>query len=384
MVSSNRTELFDYLVIGSQEYLNRDKKYPYPDLLRQGMNALSLEMRSSISFPRTIHGFFLLLEKPVKDWCPNSFIPEEFERDFGLMDEGSLSEEANDYLNEILLTEGGIPEYASSIVKQLAIDNQKFTRILAKLRDIYNDIDSEQAQEEYLLLRPFLIENQYTTTSEIRSVFRRTKYISSLEVGELYEECQDNQIYWCCDRCGVLTEKYGRLKGIKPSLCGNHDRNHSFVRKIKWETGLLRIKDGIHQRVCFPGIPELNLYSVLETLKEKYPKCLQQVTLYPGLDRYDLQLHFSDRTVWAIDFKDVRDPYKLAQNLKPLYKEGSLHYDESFYVISDRCIQVSIDYLGIARQAAKNLPGDTHLISDNTFRLKVNNKIAELHKKGKV
>ncbi|XZN91776.1 MAG: hypothetical protein ACM65M_02530 [Microcoleus sp.] len=384
MATSNKTQFFDYLVIGSKEYLDREKKYPYPDLLRHGMNALALEMKAGRPFPKTMNGFLQLLEEPVKNWCPSYFTPQEFDNDFGLMDEGSLSEEANDYLAEVLLEKDGIIESASPLVKQLAIDNSKFTKILNKLRDVSNDADSEQAQQEYLSVRRFLIENQYTTTSEIRKTFMRAKHIDIAEVGELYEDCQENQTYWYCDRCGVLTEKYGRLKGIKPSLCGNHHQDQNYVHQVTWERGLLRIKDGIHQRVCFPGIPELTLCSALEKLKEKYPDYLHQVKLYPGLDRYDLQLGFNDGTVWAIDIKDVRDPYKLAKNLKPLYSEGSLRYDESFYVISDRCIANYPDYLEILRKAAKKLSNAIHLVSENSFKNRVNDKITKLKKGGTV
>ena len=383
MVAS-KTEIFDYLVFGVKEYLVRDKKYPYPDLLCHGMNALSLEMKRSVPFPKTIHGFLQVLEKPVKDWCPSNFIPTEFERDFGLLDEGSLSEAANDYLYEDLITKGGVPEYASPYTQQLAIDNKKFISILDKLRDIYNETNPELAQQEYILFRRFIIQNPYTSTRKIRAEFFKAKYISTEEVGELYEECHDDRTYWRCDRCGLLTEKHEKLKGLKTRLCGNHHQNQSYVHQVKWETDLQRIKDGIHQRVCFPGIPELDLYSDLEELSKEYLGYLQKVKLYPGLDRYDLQLHFGDRTVWAIDFKDVRDPYKLAKNLKPLYGEGSLHHDESFYVISDRCIQASPDYVEIARKAAPNLPAKTQLMSAKIFKNKVNNKISELQKGGLV
>jgi hypothetical protein len=118
-----------------------------------------------------MNGFLRLLEEPVKNWCPSSFIPQEFDRDFGLLDEDSLSEEANDYsndyLSEVLLKKGWIPE----------IDNQKFIRILDKLRDAYNNDNSEQAQQECSILRPFLIRYQFTTPSKIRKAFGRTKYL---------------------------------------------------------------------------------------------------------------------------------------------------------------------------------------------------------------
>ncbi|HAX76900.1 MAG TPA: hypothetical protein DCY88_13925 [Cyanobacteria bacterium UBA11372] len=385
MVTIKKTEVFDCLIIGSKEYLDRDKKYPYPDLLRHAMNALALEMKQTIPFPKTINGFLRLLEEAVKNWCPSNFIPENFDRDFGVMDEGSLSEEANDYLAEIYTSnQAEIIEYASSSIKQLAIDNSKFTKILERLRKVYNDSDSETPQHEYLSLRCFLIKNPYTNPSQIRKTFLLSKHFSKEEVGELYEECQENQIYWYCDRCGVLTEKHGKLKGIKPRLCGNHHQDQSYVHPVEWKTGLLRIKEGIHQRVCFPGIPELNLCSAAEELKEKHPNCLHQVKLYPGLDWYDLQLRFSDGAVWAIDIKDVRDPYKLAKKLKPLCDEGSLRYDESFYVISDRCIANYPDYLKILCKEAKQLLNATHLVSEKSFKNLVNGKITELQKGGTV
>ena len=44
-MSSKKTEVFDYLLMGLKEYLDKEKKYPHPDLLRHGMNALSLHLR---------------------------------------------------------------------------------------------------------------------------------------------------------------------------------------------------------------------------------------------------------------------------------------------------------------------------------------------------
>lgn len=369
---------FDYLLIGVKEYLASKQKYPYPDLLHQGMNALSLEIKKSVSFPKTMQGFLGLLEQPVKDYCPSNWIPPEFDGDFGLLDMGSLSEEANDYLTEVLLAKEGNLQSNSTVGKQLAIDNQKFTRILDKLRDAYNDDNPEQAQKEYLIFRPFVIQHQYATINRIRKAFRRTKYISPEDVGELYEDCEADLDYWYCDRCGILTEKNGQLQGLKPRLCGNHHQNLSYVHSVKGEVGLRRIKDGIQQRVCFPGIPELNLYSALEELKAEHPNYLKEVRLYPGVDRYDIQLRFSDDTVWAIDFKDVRNPYKLAKTLKGLYGEGSLRYDESFYVISARCIANHPDYTKIAKEEAKQLPRQTQVVSDKVFRQQVKQKITQL------
>ncbi|GAB4541084.1 MAG: hypothetical protein Tsb0014_32790 [Pleurocapsa sp.] len=376
------SEKFDYLLIGVKEYLESKQKYPYPDLLHQGMNALSLEIKKSVSFPKTMQGFLNLLEEPVIDYLPSNWIPSEFDPDLGLLDMGSLSEEANDYYYENLEELSKITSYASTKTKQEIIDNAKFTQLFNKLRDFYDNENPSEAEQDYVVFRPFLIKHQYATSQDIRRAFRRTKTecVSLQDIGELYEECEEDKDYWYCDRCDILTEKNRQLKGLKPKLCGNHHKDLSYVRQVKWEVGLLQIKEGIQRRVCFPGMPELNLYSALEELNKEHPDCLTQVNLYPGVDRYDIQLRFSDDTVWAIDFKDVRDPYKLSKNLTKLYGEESLRYDKSFYVISDRCVANHSDYTKIAKEEAKQLPKQTQVVSDKIFRNRVKQKITQLQK----
>ena len=379
------SDKFDYLLIGIKEYLDFQQKYPYPDLLHYGMNILSIEIKKSVPFPKTMRGFLNLLEEPVVDYLPSNWIPSEFNGDFGLLDMGSLSEEANDYIYEYLAEaiskRDKVPEsFAATVKKITEIDNSKFIRLFNKLKDAYHNDNSKKAQKEYLILRSFLIEHRYATVEDIRNAFKRTRYVSAEEVGDLYEDCQDGRDYWYCDRCGILTERNGYLKGLKPRLCGNHHKNLSYVHRVEWKKDLRRIKEGIHWRVCFPGIPELDLYSALEKLKIEHPDSLKEVRLYPGVDCYDFQLRFSDDKVWAIDFKDVQYPYRLAQKLEGLYREGSLRYDESFYVISDRCIDKYPNYLKILREEAKKLPPATHLSSDRNFRQRVRNKITELQK----
>ena len=378
------SDKFNYLLIGVKEYLESKQKYPYPDLLHQGMNALSLETKKTVPFPKTMQGFLKLLEEPVKDYCPPIWIPPEFDGDFGLLDMGSLSEEANDYLAEAISKTNKFSEsFATTVKKITEIDNSKFIKLFNKLRDVYHNDNPKKAQQEYLILRPFLIEHKYITGRDIRKAFKRARYISAEEVGDLYEDCEEGRDYWYCDRCGILTEMNGHLKGLKDRLCGNHHKNLSYVHRVRWENGLRRIKEGIWRRVCFPGIPELELYSALSELKTEHPDYLKEVRLYPGVDCYDFQLRFSDNTVWAIDFKDVQYPYRLAQKLESLYREGSLRYNESFYVISDRCVDNYPNYLKILREEAKKLPPSTQLSSDRNFRQKVRDKIAKLQK-GKV
>lgn len=103
MVAKGKIEYFNSLLIGVKEYLEQGKKYPYPDLLMVSMNDLSLEfLKTSRDFPKTMQGFLKLLEKPVKEWCPEDWIPSEYDSEFALLSQGVLSEEATRYMESNL------------------------------------------------------------------------------------------------------------------------------------------------------------------------------------------------------------------------------------------------------------------------------------------
>ncbi len=127
-----------------------------------------------------------------------------------------------------------------------------------------------------------------------------------------------------CDRCGSLFKKYGKLRGIKPSACNDHRQNLPYIGKIAWQQGLRRLKFGIHWRICLPEIPEIRLFDNFAELQKKFPQQLCAIHLYPGIDRYDLQLRFCDQSTWALDIKDYHNPYNLAPKLTPLFGESNL------------------------------------------------------------
>ncbi|BCL37119.1 hypothetical protein [Nostoc sp. MS1] len=380
-MDNNEIIIFDLLVVGLAEFFRPDTqdqipKYPYPDFLRRACNTLALKM-SAIAYPRTLEGLLTLLEKPLQTWYSLE-IPKEFDSEYGLIYDRALSEEASQYFYEQLIKRGQIPEFASAKVQQIALENFQFLRLLEKLQAA-NEKDAERAQKEYVLLRRFLIEHPYTTLDQLRNKFSKTSYVSIDDVGGLYEDCKENQSYWCCDRCGPLIEKHGHLRGIKPSVCNDHRKNLSHVRRISWKRGLCNLKFGIHWRVCLPGIPEIRLFDALTKLHKQQPEYLCEVQLWPGIDRYDLQLRFGDGSVWSVDIKDYRNPYDLALQLKPIFGEGELHYDESFYVIPNHRLHQRQDYIEILREEATELPKSTHIFSDIAFEEQVITKVMHLN-----
>lgn len=366
--------LFDCLVLGLAKLIDQEFLYPYPDLFQQACNQLSLQMEAG-QYPLTMMGLFNLFEQPVKSWCPFQ-IPESFERDFGLVTDHRLSEEAAEYLHMELREKAEIPESASAVVQKLFAEHYQFQKLFERLRDQYRS-DPVVAQHDYILLRKFLIEHPFVEISQIRRTFRRAQYLDIEEVGGLYDPCSDGDTYWNCDRCGPLFQKYGHLYGSKPSFCDDHRRSLPFVNRIEGTRELLKIKQGIHLRVCLPGIPELALLGRMQELARDYPDTLSSIDLYPGVDRYDLKLTFSDDAVWGTDVKAYCSPYLLRQKLPGIYGEGNLAYTKGFYVVPERRLRGHSEYLKIVREKVK-LPDHTCILSDVEFEDRVLFKIKSL------
>jgi hypothetical protein len=111
------------------------------------------------------------------------------------------------------------------------------------------------------------------------------------------EDLPPDPLYWLCEQCGPLTKQYGQLRGIKPSACNDHRTELPHVQLVPWQRGLRCIAIGIHWRVCLPAISEMRLFHQWEVLCQQHPKELCSVLLWPGIDRYDLQLRFADGSV---------------------------------------------------------------------------------------
>jgi len=373
----NSNQLFNQLVIGLVETSQaaKEKGWQYsPNLLRVA-NALVVKLGPK--YPPTITGLRKLLATPLHDWWPREewLIPESFDASSGLMEGQLLSEEASHYYYNVLLDEADLsPERPEAV--RLALDNYTFRQIIRRLhnRKTSHPQDEQTLQKEYVLLRRFLIEHPIVSAHEIVTAFAATWVVTPQVVSELYEPCTAPQ--WVCKRCGPLYREDGQLRGIRPSVCSDHLSRQVIVEKVENVVDLRRIRPGIHWRTCFPGIPELSLYDAIKALSSQFNGQLGAVELWPGLDQYDLRLHFNnDGSVWAVDVKDHRDPQRLGKELKAISGRGTLSYNLGFYVIPDRWLDNNPEvYLRQVRQAAE-LPTNNEVLGMSRFIEKVTNKL---------
>lgn len=384
------TEVFPYLVIGLAEFLEREERsYPHPDSLRYSLNNLSLALLSN--YPKTMDGLIQLFMKPLEEWWPGEY-PSDFEPGEALIDDGDLSFEAMTYLEK--LSEQDNLSFRDSLSRiEMLIDNLKFRQLLELLRDRYLT-DPNGAQSEYVLLRFFIIENPYSKLTDISRVFSQTEYINATKVNELYIETNQiaeilqypdsdgRYLFWLCERCGPLRVNNGQLESIKPSACGKHCPRHQGGWKSFTPSRQLRVlRKGVHLRTHLPGIPEIVLFNWLEERQQQYPHLIKEISLWPGIDTYDLQIQFSD-SIWAVDIKDYEKPHQLGCNLTGLYREGNLHWNKGFYVYPAYRERQRRDYGQAVRLEAGSRLKGIEIINTEVFKQRVLHKL-DLLQKGK-
>ena len=381
---------FPYLVIGLAEFLEKqERSYPYPKALQYSLNKLSLDLRAD--YPKTMSGVIQLFAKPLCDWWPDEW-PSEFGQDEPLIEDNDLSFEAVSYL-ERLFEQDNIFSQNSLLSIGIIVDNLKFKRLLNLLRD-KSLTDADGAQDDYVILRRFIIEHPFALQREISQVFSQTRYINTTEVSELYIKTNEikailqypgpdrKQLFWLCKHCGPLYVRNGQRQSIKSSICGLHcPRQQDGWKGVLPANQLNVLRRGIHLRVQLPGIPELGLFTWLEERQQEYPQLLKEVTLWPRIDMYDLQLRFTD-SIWAVDIKDYEKPHQLGRNLTSLYREGGLYWDKGFYVYPTYREKQRRDYGEVVRLEAGKHLHEVEIINDETFKVQVMGKL-KLLKQGK-
>ena len=375
---SQNSTAFDGMLVGVASWLHNGQSYPFPALLQHACHMLAFHL-TAVPYPRTMPGLLHLMQEPVGTWYPLP-LPPEFDADYGLVAHGRLSEEASRYLHQDLFDGQRISHEAESTIQTIAIENVQFRRLFERLRLAYED-DPERAQKDYVQLRRFLIEHPFATTDQIRESFWDAVYLRVEQVGGLYgNDLAEGQLYWICDKCGPLVEQRGRLYGVNHRACADHLPSSEHVRHVPWRYGLRRISPGIHWRVCLPGIPEIHLFHTLDALRQHNPDHLVDVTLWPGLDRYDIRVEFADGSVWAVDVKDHGSPETLSRHLTPIYCEGMLRHDRGFYVVPSRRLSQE-NYFRIAMACPHRLLSTDSLVSDTMFETAVVEYIHKLQEK---
>lgn len=350
-------DLFKFLIVGLVVHAREGFRYPYPDPLMFALNHLAsraLKWQKSHSqtmmLPPDMFGKLQVFTEPLAAWWPGdlALLPPAIDPYLPLLhapfiDEQALDEQVLPFLEEVEL-----PRYGSSLQRlQAAMVQEPITDLLAWARQ-----SADQRGAEYVTVRRFLIEHPWVTQDELDLLSSSLLYFDRRLLGRMYEPLQqidhivrhDNS-YWLCPHCkGILSWQDGQPQCAK-RVCGQRYRGYVGMQVLRPQTGLFRLTWGIHTRVCVPGLTELDLYRWLQAYEPQL-----NVSLWPGVDRYDLRVQFASGDCWAVDVKDYESPESLGWHihrhlLQPYPSHQQLHWDHVFYVVPAYRSAFVADYL---------------------------------------
>lgn len=161
-----------------------------------------------------------------------------------------------------------------------------------------------------------------------------------------YEEIRENS--YRCPCCGwtMTCGKYGYI--CHSSHCVDTIPNLTDDMKLDASGGgLYRLKKGIMRYFAAPGKLELDIVAFCQKKNIHW-------VLWPQLDRYDVEIQFSDGEVWEIDAKAYRNP--IALRTKILNDNGfpTGDYARGYYVIPNEYTANQKNYTTIINRALKN------------------------------
>src|SRR5436190_1130201 len=308
-------EVFLYLVAGVVEGAQKGFRSPSP-LFQQALNKLTaLQLTEGKILPPTFHDVLDELEKPLGEWWPGSlpsFVQqEEIRPTWSILYERT----PDDHWVEEFLERRGVRLGIEQSLQEFQADIDQSA--IKDVQDICRN-DPQKLTIVYSTIRRFLIEHPVTTLFELQQTLGNFPLIPMKLVNSFYEAPERFERYakykgryWLCPYChGILNwGENGRIpRCARHSVCGKLSPDYRNTKPLDEMPGLIRLKWGLHRRVCIPGLPEVELYDWCEKQRAVHPGLLVSVILWPGVDRYDLQLCFCDGEVWAVDVKDYADP----------------------------------------------------------------------------
>ena len=204
------------------------------------------------------------------------------------------------------------------------------------------------SQEAYCRIRRYIIENPIITLEDRRAM--------SLELADnsaakdafqfAYEEITEDS--YRCPQCGwTMTQgKYGY--NCYSTHCADILPELTDEMKLDVSAGnLFRLKKGVMRYFAAPGKLELEIAAFCEKKKLRFE-------LWPQMDRYDVEIQFSDGEVWEIDAKAYRNPIALRTKIQNDNGFPDGEYARGYFVIPGEYVVNQRQYTTIINSVLKN------------------------------
>lgn len=228
------------------------------------------------------------------------------------------------------------------------------------------------SQTEYCLVRRFIIEHPIMTIDERREILVQLadSAVGKEAINIAYEQFGDKG--FCCPACGwTMTEgNYGPV--CHSEHCVSPIPVLSDAEKLDGTSETIyRLKKGVMRYFAQPGKLELEIVAFCEKKGIKWE-------LWPQKDKYDVEITFSDGTVWEIDAKAYRNPIALRSKIENDNGLPEGEYQRGYFVIPTDYTKGNRQYTAIVNRALDSLhQPNVRCITMNKLKEYINRKVGE-------
>lgn len=376
----NNKDLMVYLVAGLLESSRRGFDYPYPGIFQYGLNRLSIAMlQGGNRLPVGANEWINMFEHPLEEWWPG-------ELPAGVSPQATLlfDKEPEEWLGEFLEAIG-VTDILSN--QHLWYFQSELDQV--DMRSLRGWCQDKQKDDLYIGVREFIIRNPYTTASQWADFVSQFPYklpfdMNSFYVGVGLQHLHQSK-FWECPHCkGVLTWSGKQPRCVRHSVCGKLSNEYEERKPLPPEyvkENLYVLKMGQHWRTCVPGIPEVKLYDWACQVRDNKVG-LENVAIWPDVDRYDLRLKFSDGEFWAVDVKDLTAPFRLRKTIQDVLPDlermsslNGINWDRFFFVVPSYRLKWIPGYTSLARP--ENLSTNIQIVGLRKFASEVAEKLGQ-------
>lgn len=332
-------------LIEKEQLLQKEPtRYPYSEVLQHGINmflAASQQAGCQTVVQYADEAAFLahFITKPVADWFS--------EWDTEMVNKLSLKEETfYDYGAFAYQRNGNVYTPSSDCYEFLETQDNDIMdgtdeRLLYEKMIVLN-------QETYCKVRRYIIEHPIITIEERRTMLldladdQAARDAFQFAYEEITEDC------YRCPHCGwtMVPGKYGY--SCHSIHCTDTIPELTDEMKLNASAGdLYRLKKGVMRYFAAPGKLEIEIVTFCDKKKIRW-------ALWPQMDRYDVEIQFSDGEIWEIDAKAYRNPIALRTKIQNDggFPEGE--YARGYFVIPSEYTRNQQNYTTIVNRVLKN------------------------------
>lgn len=230
------------------------------------------------------------------------------------------------------------------------------------------------SQDDYCLIRRFIIEHPIMTIDERRDILIELagNEVAKEAITIAYEQFQNRG--YRCPVCGwTMTEgNYGYICHSEHCTKTIPVLGDALVLDGTMDT-IYRLKKGIMRYFAQPGKLELDIVAFCEKKAIKWE-------LWPQKDKYDVEIEFSDGTIWEIDAKAYRNPIALRSRVENDNGLPEGEYQRGFFVIPTEFTKGNRQYTKIVNQTLDRLhQPNVRCITLQQMKERINRKVEECH-----